>query len=442
LDATTVGGLTLAGKKIVLGISGGVAAYKAAHLARELRKRGAELRVVMTEHATHFVAPLTFATLTQAPVCTSLWGQTDSWSMEHISNARWGDMLVVAPATANIVAKFAHGIADDALTTFYLAWRGPVLVAPAMNTAMYEHPACRANEAILRERGVEIVGPDTGELACGEEGAGRLADVPAIVAAIGARLSSGRPFEGIRVLVTAGPTREFLDPVRFFSNPSTGKMGFALAKQAACMGAQVTLVAGPAVLPTPLGVERVNVVSADQMCEAVMSRCDKADMLVFAAAVADFAPAQAAAKKITKRRWTGALRLRETPDIARAFGERKRADQVSVGFAADTNAAIRSARRKLREKRFDFIFANPLRTGGTGILPVKDHGQDAHATADDGVFGSDDNRGWLVGPTGRARRFDRIAKTELARRILLHALEIFRQKRGGSARCPKSTPTT
>jgi len=428
--ATTRSSLSLSGKKIVLGISGGIAAYKAAVLARELRKRGAEIRVVMTEHATRFVTPLTFATLTQAPVCASLWEGAESWSMEHISNARWGDLLVVAPATANIVAKFAHGIADDALTTLYLAWKGPVLLAPAMNTAMYEHPAYRANEAVLRERGVEILGPETGELACGEEGAGRLAEVETIVATIEARLTSSGNLNGIRVLITAGPTREHLDPVRFLSNSSTGKMGFALAEQAARMGAEVTLIAGPVALPTPHGVERVNVVSADQMCKEALARCEKADIVAFAAAVADFAPQQTAARKIKKQARPTMLALRGTPDIAQAFGERKRADQVSVGFAADTDMAIASARRKLRDKSFDFVFANPIRSGGTGILPVKGHGQDAHATEGDSVFGSDCNQGWLVGPTGRARRLDRMSKTEIARHILLHAAEILRRKRG------------
>lgn len=412
MKATTVGGQSLAGRKIVLGVSGGIAAYKAAQLARELRKRGAELRVVMTDHATRFVAPLTFATLTQAPVCTSLWLETDSWSMEHISNARWGDLLVVAPATANIVAKFAHGIADDALTTLYLAWRGPVVVAPAMNTAMYENPAYQANEAILRERGAEIVGPEIGELACGEEGVGRLADVETIVAAIETRLTAGRPLEGMRVLVTAGPTREFLDPVRFLSNPSSGKMGFALAEQAARMGAAVTLVAGPVTLPTPAAVERVGVVSAEEMHQAVLARCDRADVLIFAAAVGDFAPAAIAAKKIKKSGKPLTLQLRETPDIARAFGERKRPDQVSIGFAADTGAAVGSARRKLREKRLDFIFANPLKRG-------------------EDVFGADYNRGWLIAPAGRPRRLERMTKIELARQILLCAAEAFRRKKGG-----------
>jgi len=405
------GNPSLTGKKIVLGVTGGIAAYKAAELARELLKRGADLRVVMTEHATRFVSPLTFATLTQAPVCASLWAETDSWSMEHISNARWGDLLIVAPATANIVAKFAQGIADDALTTLYLAWRGPVLVAPAMNTAMYEHPAYKANEAALRARGVEFVGPVAGELACGEEGMGRLADVPAIVAAAEARLTAGRPLEGVEVLITAGPTREFLDPVRFLSNLSSGKMGFALAEEAARMGARVTLVAGPVALPTPPGVERVDVVGAEAMREAVMARRETADVAIFAAAVADFAPDRIAANKIKKRAASVSLPLRRTPDVARSFGERKRPGLVSVGFAADTELAVATARLKLREKHLDFIFANPVR-------------------ADDSVFGSDYNRGWLIGPTGRPRRLDRATKAEIARRIVLHTMDVLRRKKG------------
>lgn len=404
--------LTLAGRRIVLGITGGIAAYKAAELARELRKRGAELRVVMTEHAAQFVSPLTFATLTQAPVCTSLWEGADSWSMEHISNARWGDLLVVAPATANVVAKFAQGIADDALTALYLAWRGPVLLAPAMNTAMYEHPAYQANEATLRERDHEIVGPEKGELACGEEGMGRLAEVETIVKAIEARFVPKASLEGVHVVVTAGPTREFLDPVRFISNPSSGKMGFALAEQAALMGAEVTLVAGPVALPTPRGVERVDVVSAEEMHKAVMAHSEQADIMVFAAAVADFAPDQSAEHKIKKREWARSLQLRRTPDIARTFGEHKRPDQVSIGFAADTEQAIEAARLKLHEKNFDLIFANPLDT-------------------DETIFGSDQNRGWLIGPRGRPHRLERMSKAEIAVQILLHAVDVLRRKRGG-----------
>lgn len=411
MDEVSKSSAALEGKKVVLGVSGGIAAYKAAALARELRKRGAELRVIMTRNATRFVSPLTFATLTQAPVCTGLWRSTEGWSIEHISNARWGDLLVIAPATANIVAKFAHGIADDALTTLYLAWRGPVLLAPAMNTAMLEHPAYRANEEVLRQRGVEILDPEVGELACGEEGTGRLAAIERIVAAVEAHLASARSLEGVRILVTAGPTREFFDPMRFLSNPSSGKMGFALAGEAARTGARATLVTGPVNLPTPPGVERVDVVTAEQMHEAVLARCDDADILVFAAAVADFAPERKAKNKVKKNGGMRSLRLRRTPDIARAFGERKRSDQVSIGFAADTNRVVQSARRKLKQKNFDFIVANPLRPG-------------------ENVFGSDHNRGWLVGPIGRAHRLDRMAKSEMAGQILLHAVQILRQKRG------------
>ncbi|MCX8037338.1 MAG: bifunctional phosphopantothenoylcysteine decarboxylase/phosphopantothenate--cysteine ligase CoaBC [Candidatus Sumerlaeia bacterium] len=401
---------TLAGRKIILGISGGIAAYKAADLARQLRKRGAELRVVMTRNAAQFVSPLTFATLTQAPVCVSLWKQPDAWSMEHISNARWGDLLLVAPATANVIAKFAHGIADDALTTLYLAWRGPVVIAPAMNTAMFEHPAYQANEAVLRQRGHAIVGPESGELACGEEGAGRLASLDAILAAVETHMSPDRPLEGLRVLITAGPTREFLDPIRFLSNPSSGKMGFALAEQASRMGAEVTLIAGPVTLPTPSGVERVDVVSAQAMHDAVMERCGQADILVFAAAVSDFAPERAAESKIKKREWARSLQLRRTPDVARAFGQVKRPDQVSVGFAADTEDVVQSARMKLREKRFDFVLANPVR-------------------GEEQVFGSEHNRGWLVGPSGRPRALERMTKSEMARHVLQHAVEVLRRKR-------------
>jgi phosphopantothenoylcysteine decarboxylase/phosphopantothenate--cysteine ligase len=402
---------SLKGRRIVLGVTGGIAAYKSAELARELVKRGAELRVVMTRSATRFVQPLTFATLTQAPVCTSLWKTPDSWSIEHISNARWGDLLLVAPATANTVAKFAHGIADDALSTLYLAWREAVLLAPAMNTGMFEHPAYRANEEMLRGRDVEFIGPDTGDLACGEVGMGRLSTVERIVDAVESRLSAGRPLDGVQVLVTAGPTREFLDPIRFLSSPSSGKMGFAVAATAARMGAGTTLVAGPVALATPAGVERVDVVSAAQMHKAVQARSDKADILVFAAAVADFAPANAAKHKVKKSGNVEPLRLQRTTDVALEFGRRKRDGQVSVGFAADTEKAVESARQKLREKRFDLVVANPI-------------------DANDSVFGSDHNRGWLVRPRRRPQRLTRMTKDEMARKILQQAFEIFHQKRG------------
>lgn len=408
--AVTSGG-SLEGRKVVLGVAGGIAAYKAAVLARELCKRGAAVRVVMTRNAKRFVSPLTFATLTQGPVVTSLWRGADNWSIEHISNARWGDLLLVAPATANVVGKLANGIADDALTTLYLAWRGPVLIAPAMNTAMFEHPAYQANEAVLRDRGVQFIEPGVGDLACGEEGQGRLAEVEAIVAAVEACLGQARLLDGVRVLVTAGPTREFLDPMRFLSNPSSGKMGFALADQAARMGGETLLVSGPVNLPAPPGVERIDVVTADQMNEAVARHGDGADLLIFSAAVADFAPAQTAKDKIKKERQSGTLRLRRAPDIAGSFGRQKRPDQVSVGFAAETGRVVESARRKLREKHFDLVVANPI-------------------NASENVFGSNHNQGWLVARTGRAQRLERMTKTEMASRILLRAIEILHEKKG------------
>lgn len=408
------GNISLQDRRIVFGVSGGIAAFKAAAIVRELRKRGAQVRVVMTRSATRFVAPLTFATLSQGPVTTSLWQAADAWSIEHISNARWGDLLLVAPATANLVAKFAHGLADDALTTLFLAWRGPVVLAPAMNTAMYEHPAYRANEALLRERGAIIVGPEAGALACGEEGHGRLAELDRILLAVEARLTLDRQLEGVRVLVTAGPTREFLDPTRFLSNPSSGKMGFALAEQAALLGAATTLVAGPVNLATPRGVQRVDVVSADDMLRAGQERAAAADLLIFAAAVADFAAAEPVDRKIKKTGEPPALRLRETPDIARAIGERKRPDQILVGFAADTDDVLDSARRKQREKRFDLVLANPVE-------------------ARENVFGSDYNRGWLIGPDGHAEPLDRMTKHEMANRILLRAAQLLAARKGEHA---------
>lgn len=410
MEQAATGGLQ--GRRIILGVTGGIAAYKAAYLARELRRRAAEVRVVMTANAAQFVAPLTFATLTQAPVATSLWDPATNWSMEHIANARWGDLLVVAPATANIVAKFAHGIADDVLTTLYLAWRGPVVLAPAMNTTMYEHPAYQANEATLRERGVVVVEPESGSLACGEEGQGRLADTDKILLAIEATLTVDRHLEGVRVLITAGPTREFIDPLRYLSNASSGKMGFALAEQAARLGACVTLIAGPVNLPTPHGIRRIDVVTAEEMLRAALEHEAESDLLIFAAAVSDFAAAAPAASKIKKREGEPPIiHLRENPDIARAVGERKRPGQVIVGFAADTHDPIEAARAKLAEKRFDLIVANPI-------------------TPDDNVFGSDYNRGWLLGRDGAPLALERMTKNEMAHRILLQAAQLLRAGKG------------
>ena len=352
-------------KHIVLGVSGGIAAYKACDLVSRLKKRGAQVRVVLTEHACAFVPPLTFETLSGNPAYTDAFDR--KFEIEHIALAKWADVLVLAPATANILAKMAAGIADDLLSTTLLAVTAPVLVAPAMNTAMWKHPATQANVQTLCVRGVTMVGPESGKLACGDEDVGRMSEPAQIVEALDAMLDPVRDLEGRRVLVTAGPTVERIDPVRYITNRSTGKMGYAIAEAAAARGAQVTLVSGPVQLPTPRGVERVDVESSDQLCAAILARADAADAVIQAAAPADFTPESVADRKIKKTGDGMTLRLRPTTDIAAALGTRKRPGQVLVAFAAETNDLVENARGKLARKNADLVVANDVTRPGAGF---------------------------------------------------------------------------
>jgi phosphopantothenoylcysteine decarboxylase/phosphopantothenate--cysteine ligase len=359
--------------RVTVGVSGGIAAYKAAELVRALQRQALEVHVVMTAAACKFIQPLTFASLTGHKVISSLWDEWDSAEataeqngIEHISEAQWTEALVVAPATANILAKFAHGIADDFLTTMYLATRAPVLVAPAMNVNMWEHPATQANLEILRQRGVRVVEPGTGSLACGMVGAGRMAEPEAIADAVLGALGRRHDLAGEILLVTAGGTREALDPVRFIGNRSSGKMGYALAEAAQSRGAKVILVSGPSALHPPAHCDVVKVTTADQMRQAVMERMTEATLVIKAAAVADYRPVIVSDQKL-KRTGPMTLELAPTEDILAEVVRRRRPGQLIVGFAAETENRMENGRAKLLRKGADAIVVNTVTGDGVGI---------------------------------------------------------------------------
>ncbi len=390
----------LAGRRVLVGVSGGIAAYKAADLVRLLVRAGAEVRVVMTRAADEFVAPLTFQSLSGRPVVRELFDLGQEATIGHITVADWAELFVIAPATANVLSRLAHGLADDVLTTVALACRAPLLVAPAMNVNMWTHPATVANVATLLARGALTVGPAAGDLACGWVGEGRMAEPVQILEAVAA-CASPRDLAGEHVLVSAGPTREAIDPVRFISNRSTGKMGFSIAADAAARGAAVTLVAGPTALATPPGVERLDVVSAAQMHEAVMARCEASTIIVMAAAVADERPPTTAPQKLKKDGAPRALALEPTVDILAALGARRWPGPrpTLVGFAAETEDVVRHATEKLARKGCDLIVANDV------------------AAADAG-FATDENRVILVRRGQPPEALPLLAKREVARRVL------------------------
>lgn len=352
-------------KHIALGVTGGIAAYKACDLVSRLVKEGAQVRVVLTEHACRFVPPLTFETLSGHPAyCDTFAPRAE---MEHIALSKWADAFVIAPATANCLAKLACGIADDLLSTAALAMTAPLLIAPAMNASMWRHPATQANLETLLSRGAKTVGPGCGRLACGDDDVGRMAEPQEIVEALDALLSPRRDFEGVRVLVTAGPTIERIDPVRYITNRSSGKMGYAIAEAARDRGAEVVLVSGPVSLPAPAGVTRVCVESSAQLCEAVLARGEWADVVIQAAAPADFRPVQAAQSKIKKTGVGMTIALENTTDIAAELGRRKREGQILVAFAAETDDVLENARGKMRRKNADLIVANDVSLADAGF---------------------------------------------------------------------------
>ena len=353
-------------KSILLGVSGGIAAYKSAELARLFIKERASVQVVMTVNAQRFITPLTLQVLTGQPVCTDLFDLQFESQIGHIQLARAAHLAIVAPATANVMAKLATGIADDYLTTVMLATTAPVLVCPAMNVKMYEHPATQRNLETLRGLGYHILEPASGALACKEEGLGRLADLPEIVEAA-RRLLTPHTLLGKRILVSAGPTWEALDPVRFISNPSTGKMGFALAAVAARRGAEVHLVTGPSSLCAPQGIQVQRVTSAEEMKAAIVARAAAMDAIIMAAAVGDYRPQAVSSLKIKKDEDHLDVTLVANPDILAQLGQTKPAHQVLVGFAAETDNLIANATKKLRNKNLDFIVANDLYQAGAGF---------------------------------------------------------------------------
>ncbi|MGA3333708.1 MAG: bifunctional phosphopantothenoylcysteine decarboxylase/phosphopantothenate--cysteine ligase CoaBC [Terracidiphilus sp.] len=359
--------------RVIVGVSGGIAAYKAAELVRALQRQAVEVHVAMTASAQRFVQPLTFAALTGHRVITSLWDEGDPGAaapeqngIDHIAEAQWADALVVAPATANILAKFAHGIADDFLSTLYLATTAPVLVAPAMNVNMWNHPATQANLEILRQRGVGIVEPGTGELACGMVGTGRMAEPEAIAEAVLNALGRRHDLAGEIVLVTAGGTREALDPVRFIGNRSSGKMGYALAEAARSRGAKVILISGPTGLHAPAHCELVNVTTAEEMRSTVLGRMNEATLVIKAAAVADYRPVAVSAQKL-KRTGPMTLELAPTEDILAEVVRRRRPGQLIVGFAAETENRMENGRAKLLAKGADAIVVNDVAGEGVGL---------------------------------------------------------------------------
>ncbi len=386
------------GKTVALGVTSSVSVYKACEILRGFQKAGCEVQVLMTRNAARLVTPFLFSSLAGRAAVVDLFEAPTSWSVAHVALAKEAGLLCVAPATANIIAKFAGGVADDALSTFFLAARCPVLVAPAMNETMFLHPQTQENIARLKARGVAFIDPEQGTLACGDEGWGRLAEPEAIVREGLRLLGRTESLRGRRLLVTAGPTREFLDAVRFISNPSSGKMGFELAREAAGRGAEVVLVTGPTTLLPPPGVRVEAVVTAAEMREAVLSHFDGADAVLMAAAVSDFSFGRSFRGKVKKGDLAGRVELVATHDILAELGK-ARTRQILVGFAAETEETEARAAAKLKAKKVELMVANSVSEPGIG-------------------FGADENRVTFVWPDGRRRATSRLPKREIAAAVL------------------------
>ncbi len=399
---------SIGGKHILVGVSSSIACYKSLELIRLLKKSGVDVKVVMTPSTKWLVTPLTFETISGNPVCVDLFDREPRWEIEHISLAKWADLFVIAPATANLIGKLAHGIADDALTTLFLAYKGVVILAPAMNTAMYEQPVVQNNLALLRSNGIHVVEPEIGSLACGDEGKGRLVAVETLMHIVSNHFEKALSFEGKRFLVTSGPTREFIDDVRYISNPSSGKMGIAIAEEAAARGAQVILVLGPTLLPPPSlhGITTAQVVSAEDMWRETERVIGEVDVAVFAAAVSDYRPAQRISGKKKKTEKMEHIELEHTPDIAFKSSETKKSDQVFVGFAAEAGDNIEEARRKMERKKFNLIFLNDITQPGQG-------------------FASDFNKVTLISHDNTIKEWERITKKEIAERLCDEVQLIF-----------------
>lgn len=401
--------MDFSGKTVVLGVTGGIAAYKACDLVSRLRKKDIKLHVIMTKHACEFVQPLTFEVLSGARAVTDQFNRDFPWEVEHIALAKAADVFAVVPATANILGKYAHGIADDMLSTTLLATRAPVLFAPAMNTAMYENPAVQDNIAALKARGCRFVKPVSGHLACGDTGRGKLADVETIEQAILDALTQ-KDMAGMHVTVTAGPTREALDPVRFLSNHSTGKMGYAIARSARMRGADVTLISGPVALPPVDGVHMVPVTSACDMRQAVMDQLPQSDFVIKAAAVGDYRPAECKTDKIKKHDDDMSVSLVRNPDILAEIGSKRRDDQVICGFSMETKDLLENSAKKLKNKNCDVIVANNLKVEGAG-------------------FAGDTNVVTLLYRDGTAEPLALMGKSEVADILLDRLLALHQRKR-------------
>lgn len=389
-------------KTIVLGVTGSIAAHKAVDIASELVKAGAKVNVIMTKAATEFITPLTFRSITGRPVVTEMFELTSQFSVEHVALAEAADVVVIAPATANIIAKITAGIADDMLCGTVLATKAPVIIAPAMNVNMYQNPITQENLTKLRARGFTIVGPAYGWLACGMTGLGRLADVEEIIGTIRQVLGRRGDLAGRKIVVTAGGTQEPLDPVRHLSNRSSGKMGYALAEGARDRGAQVVLVTTPTALPKPVGVQVVNVRTAQEMYEEVKKAVAEADALIMAAAVADYRPTKVSESKIKKATQTLSLELERTPDILELIT----GNFIKVGFAAESERLIQNAREKLRQKQLDLIVANDI-------------------TSPDSGFGSDTDRVVIIDREGRVAELPLLPKREVADKVLDRVVELL-----------------
>ena len=386
-------------KTILLGVTGGIAAYKAVEVVSRLVKLGATVNVIMTRNATMLVQPLTFRYISRNPVAVDTFDEPESWEPQHISLADTADLFVIAPATANIIGKLAHGIADDMLSTTALAVRCPILIAPAMNCQMYDNPILQENISILQKRGFEFIEPEYGLLACGYEGKGRLADPEKIVERIQQILNVPRDLEGRTVLVTAGPTREALDPVRFISNRSSGKMGYAIAEAASRRGAIVTLISGPTTLTPPENVKLVNVESAIQMRDEVISCASQSQIIIMSAAVSDYRPKDFSTQKIKRGENTITIVLEENPDILAELGRNKRDGQILVGFSMETENLIENSRKKLEKKNADFIVANDVSKEGAG-------------------FGTDTNMVTIISSSGQIKELPLMSKYDVANAIL------------------------
>ncbi len=408
----------LGGKRILLGVSSSIAAHRALDLASALRKKGAEVRCVLTKNVTHLISETAFDAITHQKTISTLWGSDHAGDMDHLEVTKWADLFVVCPATANTIACIAHGIAADALGTFVVAWnKSPLIIAPAMNPEMWRNTAVQRNVQLIKERGHRFIGPVHGSTACDDKGLGRLASVEEIISSIEQQLkASGKqsPLKGKRITITSGPTREFADDVRCITNPSSGKQGVALAEVAASKGAEVTLVTGPTNIDLPSsGVCVVNVITAEQMLEEVLNRLTTSDAMIFAAAVSDWKPAVQHEGKLKKKNKENAMTLElvRTPDIAAEANKRRSDDQVFVGFAAESTNLKGYAGEKMKKKGFSIVFANPINEPGAG-------------------FGSDSNKGLILRDDGSEQEVPQGSKREIAE-LILTELEEAMSKRDG-----------